>query len=65
MVGEGIIGLREMEISVYKTNKHLFPRHLKVKDIMTVSPQTVNPLTQLFMMSQKSFFHQFLPESRL
>jgi CBS domain-containing protein len=47
MVGEGIIGLRDMEISVYKTNKHLFPRHLKVKDIMTVSPQTVTPDTTL------------------
>lgn len=47
MVGDGIIGLREMEISVYKTNKHLFPRHLKVKDIMTVTPQTVTPDTTL------------------
>jgi PII-like signaling protein len=47
IVGEGIIGLREMEISVYKTNKHLFPRHLKVKDIMTVTPQTVTSDTTL------------------
>ncbi len=47
MVGDGIIGLREMEISVYKTNKHLFPRHLRVKDIMTVTPQTVTPDTTL------------------
>lgn len=48
MVGEGIIGLRDLEISVYKTKKHLFPRHLKVKDIMTVSPQTVTPDTTLY-----------------
>ena len=47
MVGEGIVGLRDLEISVYKTKKHLFPRHLKVKDIMTVSPQTVTPDTTL------------------
>lgn len=48
MVGEGIIGIRELEISVYKTYRHLFPRHLKVKDIMTVSPQTVSPDTSLY-----------------
>jgi CBS domain-containing protein len=48
MVGEGIIGVRQMEISVYKTTKHLFPRHLKVKDIMTISPQTLNPDTPLY-----------------
>jgi CBS domain-containing protein len=47
MVGEGIIGLRKLDISVYKTNKHLFPRHLKIKDIMTPSPQTVTPDTSL------------------
>jgi CBS domain-containing protein len=47
MVQEGIIGVRTMEVSVYKANRHLFPRHLKVKDIMTASPRTVTPGTTL------------------
>jgi CBS domain-containing protein len=48
IVQEGIIGVRTMEVSVYKANnRHLFPRHLKVKDIMTVSPRTVTPDTTL------------------
>ena len=48
MVDDGIIALRELEITVYKTRRHLIPRRLKVKDIMTVSPQTVYPDTTIY-----------------
>ncbi|MFO8084189.1 MAG: DUF190 domain-containing protein [Desulfobacterales bacterium] len=45
IVEEGIIGIRHMEINLHTASRRLFPRHLKVKDIMTASPQTVNPGT--------------------
>jgi len=47
IVTEGIIGIRHMDIHVHTASRHLFPRHLKVKDIMTFSPQTITPDTPI------------------
>jgi CBS domain-containing protein len=41
MIRSGIMAVREMNICCHKTQKHLIPRHLKVKDIMTPNPKSV------------------------
>ncbi|MDJ0720746.1 MAG: DUF190 domain-containing protein [Desulfobacterales bacterium] len=41
MVTEGIVSVREMTVHSYRTRKHLIPRQIKVRDIMTPDPQHV------------------------
>ncbi len=45
MVDDGIISVREMNIRCHKTRKHLIPRHLKVRDMMTANPKSVSLTT--------------------
>ncbi len=41
MVDEGIVAVQEVNIHSHKTRKQLIPRHLKVKDVMTLNPKSV------------------------
>ncbi len=41
MVTEGIVTVREMTVQSYRTRKHLIPRQIKVRDIMTPDPRRV------------------------
>ncbi len=41
MVDEGIVTVQEIRVCCHKTRKQLIPKHLKVKDIMTLNPQSV------------------------
>jgi CBS domain-containing protein len=45
MVIDGIITVRDAAMVSHKTEKHLIPRHLNVKDVMTKEPKTVFPDT--------------------
>ena len=42
MVTEGIVSVREMMVHSYHTRKHLIPRQIKVRDIMTPDPRRVD-----------------------
>ncbi len=41
MVTDGIVSVREMTVHSYRTRKHLIPRQIKVRDIMTPDPRRV------------------------
>jgi CBS domain-containing protein len=47
MVADGIITVQEVEVRSHKTRGYLIPRHMKVQDIMTRSPQKVTLETPL------------------
>lgn len=39
MVSDGIVSVGDLDVVSHKTQKHLVPHHLRVRDVMTVSPQ--------------------------
>jgi CBS domain-containing protein len=41
MVNDGIMAVREITVRCHKTQKHLIPRHLRVRDMMTPNPKSV------------------------
>jgi CBS domain-containing protein len=41
MTDEGILAVREIDVRCHKTRKHLIPKHLRVRDIMTPDPKSV------------------------
>jgi len=41
MVTDGVIGVRDLTVHAYKARKHLFPRQIRVRDVMTPSPAAV------------------------
>jgi CBS domain-containing protein len=43
MVSDGIVGVESLEVVVHRTRKHLIPRQIRVRDVMTPSPKTVAP----------------------
>jgi CBS domain-containing protein len=45
MVVDGIIAIHELEVRSYHSSKHLIPRQLKVKEVMTAAPKTVTLTT--------------------
>lgn len=45
MVTDGIVVVRELNVVSHKTRNRLFPRQLKVKEVMTAHPATVKPST--------------------
>ena len=47
MVREGAVGVRPLEIHSYKTHKRLIPKQIRVVDIMTSTPKTVEPASPL------------------
>lgn len=47
MVSDGILTLRDQEVIYHKTNGVLIPKHLRVHEIMTISPVKVGPDTSL------------------
>ena len=47
MVTDGIITVQKVEVRAHKTRGYLIPRHTRVRDIMTRSPQKVTPETPL------------------
>ena len=57
MVGDGIVGIQDIQVLSHKTQRHLIPRHVRVKDIMkspacSVSVKTpVNQVVQILLSS--------------
>ena len=47
MVVDGIVTVRKLDIYHHKIRKYLIPRHIRVRDMMTPSPETVMPSTPL------------------
>ena len=45
MVGDGIVGVRDLSGVSHKTQRHLIPRHLRVRDLMTAAVTTVSGTT--------------------
>jgi CBS domain-containing protein len=45
MVGDGIVGVRNLTGVSHKTQRHLIPRHLRVRDIMTATVTNVSGTT--------------------
>ncbi|MCX7045032.1 MAG: DUF190 domain-containing protein [Candidatus Sumerlaeota bacterium] len=43
IVPDGVMGVLNLEVATHKIRKHLIPRQIKVRDVMTVSPQSVSP----------------------
>jgi CBS domain-containing protein len=43
MVDQGIVGVSEMRMVAHKVRQHLIPRHLKVRDVMTLDPMRGRP----------------------
>lgn len=44
MVADGIVSVTDLHVVSHKTQKHLIPRHLRVRDVMTASPKSVRAL---------------------
>jgi CBS domain-containing protein len=42
MVLDGIVGVRDLSVASHRTQKHLLPKHLLVRDVMTCTPKTVS-----------------------
>jgi CBS domain-containing protein len=57
MVGDGIVGVQDIQVLSHKTQRHLIPRHVRVKDIMkspacSVSVKTpVNQVVEILLSS--------------
>ena len=47
MVVDGIIAVRQLDIHCHKIRKRIIPGHIRVRDLMTPSPETVKPFTPL------------------
>lgn len=45
MVQDGVIAVRDSSVVLHRTNKQPFPRHLRVRDVMTADPLVVAPET--------------------
>ncbi len=45
MVVDGIISVSDLNVVSHRTQKHLIPRHLRVRDVMTSSPKRVSATT--------------------
>jgi CBS domain-containing protein len=45
MVGDGIVGVRDLTSVSHKTQRHLIPRHLRIRDLMTAAVTTVSGTT--------------------
>lgn len=59
MVDEGIVTVSEIAVRCHKTRNHLFPRHLKVKDMMTPNPERVllkTPVSDVVRLLLSSIF---------
>jgi CBS domain-containing protein len=59
MVDEGIVTVSEITVRCHKTRNHLFPRHLKVKDMMTPNPESVlltTPVSDVVRLLLSSIF---------
>jgi CBS domain-containing protein len=59
IVDEGIVTVSEIAVRCHKTRNHLFPRHLKVKDMMTPNPETVlltTPVSDVVRLLLSSIF---------
>jgi CBS domain-containing protein len=47
MVTDGVVTIDDLKVCSYKSSKFLVPKQLKVKDVMTPSPKTAAPDTQV------------------
>jgi CBS domain-containing protein len=45
MVVDGIVSVSDLNVVSHRTRKHLIPRHLRVRDVMTPSPERVSVTT--------------------
>lgn len=46
MVVDGIVSIRDLNVVSHRTQKHLIPSHLRVRDVMTPAPKSVGATTQ-------------------
>jgi CBS domain-containing protein len=59
MVTDGIVAVRAMTVTSYRTRKNLIPRQIKVRDIMTANPQRVahdTPASEVLRILLPAFF---------
>ena len=59
MVVDGIVAIRRLDIHCHKIRKYLIPRNIRVRDIMTPSPETVvtsSPLSDVVKLLLSSIF---------
>ena len=47
MVADGIVAVQEVQVIAHKTRGYLIPKHTRVRDVMTTSPQKVTLETSL------------------
>ncbi len=47
MVSDGIVGVDSVEVVLHRTRKHLIPRQVRVRDVMTPSPKSVAAATSV------------------
>ncbi len=47
MVEDGIVSVSDLNVVSHKTQKHLIPRHLRVRDVMTTSPKKATGITPI------------------
>lgn len=59
MVTDGIVAMQDLAVVAHKTRSSIFPRHIRVRDIMTVSPNKVTidtPLNDVVRLLLSSVF---------
>lgn len=47
MVDDGVVGVRDLNVVSHRTEKHLVPRHLRVRDVMSSAPVSFSQETSL------------------
>lgn len=60
MISQGIVGMRELELYSFKARGSLLPRQIKVKDVMTPEPKTVQvstPIKEIIQLLSYSNFY--------
>ena len=59
MVSDGIVAVQDIQTRSHKTQRQLIPKHIRVKDVMTATPQKVflkTPVTQVVELLLSSHF---------
>jgi CBS domain-containing protein len=59
MVGDGIVGIQDIQVVSHKTQRHLIPKHIRVKDVMMASACSVTlktPVNQVVEILLNSHF---------
>ena len=59
MVSDGIVAVQEIQVRSHKTQRQLIPKHIRVKDVMTASPQKAflkTPISEVVELLLSSHF---------